>query len=107
MIHKKNNIYNKKIRPIKKYLKKIEFCIDGEMCMRYSIFRQGKKGGAEMENLADKIVMYRAKHRLSQRQFAEKCGLSLQTVNNIETGIAEPTRVTVAKIELVIKENAQ
>ncbi len=53
-------------------------------------------------NLADKIVMYRAKHRLSQRQFAEKCGLSLQTVNNIETGIAEPTRVTVAKIMLVI-----
>lgn len=54
-------------------------------------------------NLADKIVAYRAKHRLSQRQFAERCGLCLQTINNIETGIAEPSRITVAKIMLEIE----
>lgn len=54
-------------------------------------------------NLADKIIAYRAKHRLSQRQFAERCGLCLQTINNIETGIAEPSRITVAKIMLEIE----
>jgi len=52
--------------------------------------------------LAERMVRYRAKHRMSQRQLADECGLSLQTVNSIENGIQSPSRVTKAKIELVI-----
>ena len=52
--------------------------------------------------LADRMVQYRAKERLNQRQLAKRCGVSLQTINGIETGAQDPSRVTVAKIELVI-----
>ena len=52
--------------------------------------------------LAEEIVRYRAKHRLSQREFAERAGVSLQTICNIETRQEEPSRVTVAKIMLVL-----
>ena len=55
-----------------------------------------------METFADKIIVYRAKHRLTQKQFADLCGISIQTVNNIENEIVEPTKTTVAKIMLVI-----
>ena len=58
-----------------------------------------------MTPLADAIVNYRAKYRLSQREFAERAGVSLQTICNIETGQQEPSRVTVAKIMLVINGN--
>lgn len=56
--------------------------------------------------LADRMVQYRAKERLNQRQLAERCGVSLQTINGIETGVQDPSRVTVAKIELVIGKEA-
>lgn len=55
--------------------------------------------------LSDRIVRYRARHKLSQREFAKKVGLSLQTVNSIETGQQEPSRVTVAKIDLLLEED--
>lgn len=57
-----------------------------------------------MSELAERIVAYRAKERINQRQFAERAGLSVQTVCNIENGIADPSRVTVAKIMLVIDD---
>lgn len=46
--------------------------------------------------------MYRAKHRLSQKELAEKCGVSAQTIHSIESGYQEASKVTIAKIELVI-----
>ena len=56
--------------------------------------------------LAERMVQYRAKERLTQAEFAQKCGLSGQTITTVERGIQTPSRVTVAKIELVIgKEN--
>lgn len=48
------------------------------------------------------IVMYRAKHNLSMKAFAEKCGLAMQTIYNIETVGQMPSRVTRTKIEMVI-----
>lgn len=54
--------------------------------------------------LAEKIVRYRAEHDMSQGQFAEKCKLSLQTVNSIENGTQSPSKLTVAKIDLVLNE---
>ncbi len=55
--------------------------------------------------LSERMVLYRAKHNLSQRAFAGKVGLSLQTVNSIETGQQSPSRVTEAKINLLIEED--
>ena len=55
--------------------------------------------------LSERMVLYRAKHNLSQRAFAERVGLSLQTVNSVETGQQNPSRVTEAKINLLIEED--
>ena len=53
-------------------------------------------------NLVQEIMVYRAKHRISQKVFAEKCGVSLQTICSIETGTQSPSRLTEAKIRLVL-----
>lgn len=56
--------------------------------------------------LAERMVLYRAKEGISQGELARRCGLSTQTVNSVENDTQVPSRVTVAKIELVIgKEN--
>lgn len=52
--------------------------------------------------LPERIVKYRAKERISQQELAERCGVTKQTIYSIETGLQEPSRVTIAKIELVI-----
>lgn len=57
-----------------------------------------------MANLSDRIVYYRAKNRVTQKELAEKCGVTAQTIHNIECGYQKPSRVTLAKILLVIGE---
>lgn len=57
-----------------------------------------------MSTLSEKIIAYRGKHRLTQDEFAEMCGVGRATIVNIEKGKAHPTRLTVAKIECVINE---
>lgn len=52
--------------------------------------------------LADRMVLYRAKERISQKELARRCGLTLQTVNSVENELQAPTKLTKAKIELVI-----
>lgn len=52
--------------------------------------------------LAEDMIKYRAKNRISQRDLAAKCGLSVQTICAIETNQQTPARVTEAKIRLVI-----
>lgn len=54
--------------------------------------------------LSDKMVVYRAKHRISQRELAEMCGVSTQTINSVETDQQKPSRVTETKIRLVIEK---
>lgn len=53
--------------------------------------------------LIEKMVVYRAKERISQGELAKRCGVSLQTINSIETGQQEPSRVTEQKIRLVVE----
>ena len=60
------------------------------------------KGGEQMEELANKMLVYRAKHRLSQKEFAELVGLSTMTVNSIESGRQTPSALTKTKIMLVL-----
>ncbi len=54
--------------------------------------------------LSDRMVRFRAKERISQKELAERCGVTLQTINSVENETQTPSRVTVAKIELVIGE---
>ena len=52
--------------------------------------------------LQERMIEYRAKERITQGQLADRCGVSYQTLNSIEQGKQEPSKVTKAKIELVI-----
>lgn len=57
-----------------------------------------------MKTLPEQMIEYRAKERISQSELANRCGVSLQTINSIENGLQEPSKVTEAKIYLVIRE---
>lgn len=52
--------------------------------------------------LQERMIEYRAKERINQGELAERCGLSKQTINSIENGVQDPSKVTIAKIELVV-----
>lgn len=52
--------------------------------------------------LQERMIQYRAKERISQKELAERCGVSYQTINSVENGTQDPSKVTQAKIELVI-----
>lgn len=56
-----------------------------------------------MSELSEKMVLYRAKERISQSELAKRCGLTLQTIYSIEKGVQNPSRVTEAKIRLVVE----
>lgn len=55
--------------------------------------------------LQEKMVTYRAKHNISQAELANRCKLSLQTVHSIESGLQSPSRVTEAKIRLIVDDD--
>lgn len=52
--------------------------------------------------LQDRMIEYRARERITQGELAERCGLSVQTVNAVENGHQDPGKITQAKIELII-----
>lgn len=50
------------------------------------------------KELGSKILQYRAEHNLSQKEFADKCNITVQTACNIENGIYNPSKITLKKI---------
>ena len=56
-----------------------------------------------MRTLKERVLEYRARHNMSQQDFANVAHLNVMTVNNIETEKREPTQLTVTKIEMVLK----
>ena len=52
--------------------------------------------------LSEKILRFRAKHDLTQRQFAKLCGLSVRTIVSAENG--EVSKFARAKIEYHMEE---
>ena len=52
--------------------------------------------------LGERIVQYRAEHKMTQVEFAKACGLSKPTIFMIEKYDASITALTRAKVELVI-----
>lgn len=51
------------------------------------------------------MIDYRAKENISQKALAERVGVTVQTINSIENGLQEPSKLTEAKINRVIGEN--
>lgn len=76
-----------------------------EKCKRYMESFANLKGGEKLKELSEKILNYRAKHNLSMKDFATLCGVTLQTIYNIENKLQTPSKLTKRKIELVLKEN--
>ena len=56
------------------------------------------------KELSRKIIEYRAKHNLSQVEFAKLCKISPQTACNVENGVQVPGKLTLQKILNVIGE---
>lgn len=56
--------------------------------------------------LTEKMLRYRAKHRISQSELAELCGVSLQTIYTIETGQQTPKKTTELQILMVVEGEA-
>lgn len=55
-----------------------------------------------MNDLANRLIKHRAKYRLTQKELADRCGVSAQTISCIERGYQKPNKVTLAKIEMVV-----
>lgn len=58
----------------------------------------------DIKELSKKIIVYRAKHNLSQLEFAKLCKISQQTACNVENCVQEPSKMTLQKILNVIGE---
>lgn len=58
----------------------------------------------DSKELSRKIIEYRAKHNLSQVDFAKLCKVSTQTACNVENGVQTPSKLTLQKILNVIGE---
>lgn len=52
--------------------------------------------------LQDRMLDYRARNGISQRELARRCGLSTQTINSVENGLQDPSKLTERKICLII-----
>ena len=55
--------------------------------------------------LKDEILKYRAKHNLSLRDMAKKCGISTQTLCSVENGIQNPSKLTEGKIRILLEQD--
>jgi DNA-binding XRE family transcriptional regulator len=57
----------------------------------------------EKEKMIDLIVDYRVRNNLTMRQMAELCGITYNTLFNIENGKYKTQRTTIRKILNVIE----
>lgn len=56
--------------------------------------------------LKDQMIRFRAKHRITQKELAERAGVTVQTICSVETGQQNPSRLTEQKILLAMEEGA-
>ena len=54
--------------------------------------------------IGEEMLDFRARHKISMREFAARAGVTLQTVYAIENGLQKPTRTTERKIRIVLEE---
>ena len=55
--------------------------------------------------LGERILRYRAKHNLSQEEFANRAQVNVMTINTIENDKRKPTKLTEMKVEMILKED--
>lgn len=55
-----------------------------------------------MDDFKDRVFLFRAKNRITQRDLAKMCGVSVQTIWAVENGHQDPSKMTRTKIEMVI-----
>lgn len=55
-------------------------------------------------SLQEEMIRYRAKENISQTELARRCGVTLQTINSVENGNQNPSKVTEAKIRMILEE---
>ena len=55
--------------------------------------------------LGDKILEFRARHNMSQEDFANLVQVNVMTINAIENNKRKPLRTTAKKIEMIMKES--
>ncbi len=55
--------------------------------------------------LGEQILEYRAKHGLSQEEFANLVQVNVMTINAIENNKRTPLRITVKRIEMILQED--
>jgi len=55
-------------------------------------------------SLQEEMIRYRAKERISQTELARRCGLTVQTINSVENGSQTPSKLTEAKIKMILEE---
>jgi len=60
------------------------------------------KASKTLENIRANIKIHRIKQRYSQQALADRCGLSKQTISNIEVGRHSPSASTVIAISNVL-----
>lgn len=53
--------------------------------------------------LGERILEYRAKHGMSQEDFANLVQVNVMTINAIENGKRKPLKLTEKKIEMILK----
>lgn len=58
-----------------------------------------------MKTLSERILEYRAKHNLSQEDFANLAKLNVMTVNSVENGKRNTSKLTTRKIEMILMED--
>lgn len=58
-------------------------------------------------SLRERILQYRARHNMSQEDFANEAQVNVMTINTIETGKRKPTQLTEAKIEMVLRKDVE
>lgn len=56
------------------------------------------------QNLANRILDYRARHNISAKTFAKMCKVSMQTIYSIENNLQQPSKITRLKIENVLNK---
>lgn len=54
-------------------------------------------------SLGDRILEYRARHGLSQEEFANLVQMNVMTINAIENGKRKPLKTTAKKIEIFME----
>ena len=57
--------------------------------------------------LGEKILEYRARHGLSQEEFANLAQVNVMTINAIENKKRKPLRITAKRIEMILQEDEE